>query len=377
MIRAHSISSPLLSLLLFSRMRFHSVSPDLYTFPLLLKACSLSPSFSSSFALSAHSLTIKLGFIHDIYVQNTLIRFYCSSGRARRALQVFDEMPHRDPISWSALISGLASTGWEPLALSAFRVMQIQSPPDEIIMLGVISSVTALGDLDLGIWIHSYILKRALRSTVALGTALVSMFAACGSIARAGRVFDEMPERNLRAWTAMIDAFAEHGRSSDAVRVFDEMTRSGLTPDHVTFIGVLTACSRGGLLNEGRRLFRSIKGMYGIEPILEHYGCMVDLMGRAGLVNEAHDFVLRMPIRPNLVIWRTLLGACVNFGYVEVAEQVKERIAEMDEHGHDGDYVLLSNVYGGIGRWAEKDYVRCTMRHAGIAKTPGCSLLGN
>lgn len=117
--------------------------------------------------------------------------------------------------------------------------------------------------------------------------------------------------------------------------------------------------------------------MYGIEPILEHYGCIVDLLGRAGLVIEAHEFVLRMPIRPNLVIWRTLLGACVNFGYVEVAEQVKERIVEMDEQGHDGDYVLLSNVYGGVGRWAEKDHVRCTMRHAGIAKTPGCSLLGN
>lgn len=255
--------------------------------------------------------------------------------------------------------------------------MQTESPPDEITMLGVVSSVAALGDLELGIWVHSYILKRALRLTVALGTALVSMFAACGSIARAARMFDEMPERNLRTWTAMIDAFAEHGRSSDAVRVFDEMTRLGITPDHVTFIGVLTACSRGGLLNEGRRLFGSIKRMYGIEPILEHYGCIVDLLGRAGLVIEAHEFVLRMPIRPNLVIWRTLLGACVNFGYVEVAEQVKERIVEMDEQGHDGDYVLLSNVYGGIGRWAEKDHVRCTMRHAGIAKTPGCSLLGN
>ncbi|KAJ0972268.1 hypothetical protein J5N97_020227 [Dioscorea zingiberensis] len=384
MIRAHTtvVSSPLLAILLFSRMRFHSVPPDLYTFPLLLKTCSLSTSSPSalSVGLSAHSLILKLGFARDVYVRNTLIRFYSAAGRARRALEVFDEMPHRDSISWSALISGLASTGWDNLALSAFRAMQIHAPddpPDEITMLGVISAIGGLGELDLAIWVHSYILRRGLHPTVALGTALVDMFSACGSIGRAAWVFDRMPERNLKTWTAMIGACAAHGRSSVAVQVFDEMTRSGLTPDHVTFIGVLTACSRGGLLNQGRRLFASIKGTFGMEPRMEHYGCIVDLLGRAGLITEAHDFIQTMPIRPNSVIWRTLLGACVNFSYVELAEQVKERIAWLDEQGHDGDYVLLSNAYGGIGRWDEKDHVRRMMQHVGITKTPGCSLIGH
>ncbi|CAL9094354.1 unnamed protein product [Musa textilis] len=384
LIRA-SAADPSDALAAFSLMRAAAVPPDLFTFPLLLKACSLLP-FSCADdprrhpGVAAHALAVKHGLSADLYVANTLVRLYSGFALLDAALQVFVEMPLRDAVSWSALISSLASNGHDETALDAFRLMQACSPdaaPDEVTMITVIMAVANLGAPDLAAWVDGYVARRGFVLTAKMGTALISMHSRCGSMDRAARVFDGMPqrERGVRAWTAMIVGYAAHGRSAEALGAFDRMVGdAGLRPDHVALIGVLTACSRGGLLEEGWRVFRSMERTPGMEPRMEHYGCMVDMMGRGGRVREAYDFVEGMPVRPNAVIWRTLLGACVSHGDVALAEQVKRRIAEM-EPGHDGDYVLLSNAYGWIGRWEEKDRVRCAMRVEGVAKRPGCSSL--
>ncbi|XP_031287069.1 pentatricopeptide repeat-containing protein At4g21065-like [Pistacia vera] len=370
-IRAHSHSSPLHALSFFTLMRRRFVSPDHYTFPFVLKAGS-----RLRVGFEIHSLIMKLGFHSDIYAMNGLISFYGGLKYVEFARQVFDEMTVKDLISWSSMISCLNNNGLWYEALCLFKQMQIVGnfKADEVTMLSVISAVSSLGALELGRWIDSFVRRSDLKLTVPLGTALIDMYSRCGSVDDFIRIFDEMPERNVLTWTALINGLAVHGRGREALRAFDEMKELGLQPDDITFRAVLVACSHGGLVVDGWRVFDSIKNEHNIEPMLEHYGCMVDLLGRAGLVNEAFEFVEKMPIRPNVVIWRTLLGACVNHKNVDLAEKVRERIYELDP-SHDGDYVLLSNAYGGIGKWVEKAVVRTSMREKRISKEPGYSYL--
>lgn len=352
-------------------MRQAGVSADGFTFPFVLKACA-----RFQVGQGIHSLVVRLGYDSDIYVQNSLISFYGSCGSVELALKMFQEMLHRDLVSWSSMIACFANNGSEFQALELFQQMQLSEDiiPDEVTMLSVISAISRLGALELGQWVYTFIRRSGLELSVAMGTALIDMYSRCGSVDESIRVFDEMRVRNLLTWTALITGLAVHGRSREALRVFHEMKKCGLRPDSVTITGVLVACSHGGLVEEGWRLFESIRNVYGMEPLLEHYGCMVDLLGRAGLVYKAYDFLERMPMKPNSVVWRTLLGACVNHNHLELAEKVKRRIVELDPY-HDGDYVLLSNAYGGVGRWVEKEGVRNLMREKRISKTPGYSLI--
>lgn len=291
-------------------------------------------------------------------------------------MKLFEEMLERDLVTWSTLTGSFVNNGLWREALELFQEMQLlgKVKPDEVMMLSVISAVSNLGALELGKWVEVYIFRNGFELTVSLGTALIDMFSRCGSVDHSIKVFDEMPERNIATWTALINGLAVHGQSRKALRVFNEMKKSGLRPDHMTFNAVLVACSHGGLIDEGLEIFKSMKLEYGIEPRLEQYGCMVDLLSRAGLIQEALNFVERMPIRPNVIVWRTLLGACVNYNRLDSAEKVKERINEVDPH-HDGDQVLLSNAYGVVGRWFEKAGVRNSMKEKRINKKPGCSLL--
>ncbi|CAL8148274.1 unnamed protein product [Prunus armeniaca] len=372
-IRAHATSHSSCShaLSFFTQMRRHGVPPDNFTFPFLLKACA-----RLQLGQDLHALILKLGFDSDIYVQNALLSFYGGCGSVEPALNMFHEMRERDLVSWSSMIACFANNGFAYEALSLFQQMQLAENvmPDEVTMLSVISPVSMLGEIELGEWVHQFIHRNGLELTVSLGTALIDMFSRCGSIDKSIRVFDEMPLRNVRTWTALISGLAVHGRSREALRVFYEMKESGLQPDHIAITGVLVASSHGGLVDDGWRVFKSIEDEYGLKPTLEHYGCMVDLLGRAGLLHEAYEFVEKMPVRPNPVVWRTLLGACVNHNHLALAERVKERVQELDPY-HDGDYVLLSNAYGGAGRWVEKEKVRTSMRAKRINKNPGYSLI--
>nr|KYP69508.1 Pentatricopeptide repeat-containing protein At4g21065 family [Cajanus cajan] len=369
-IRHVALHAPSLALVLFSHMHRTGVPFDHFTFPLILKTQTLNPH-------QIHSLILKLGFHSNIYVQNALINSYGSSRSLRVSLQLFDEMPHRDLVSWSSLISSFAKNGFPTEALTLFQQMQLRESailPDGVIMLSVISAVSCLGSLELAIWVHAFITKINLNLTVPLGSALIDMYSRCGDIDRSVKVFHEMPHRNVVTWTALINGLAVHGRGEEALEAFYKMMESGLKPDRVAFKGALVACSHGGLVEEGRQVFDSMSSVYRVEPELEHYGCVVDLLGRAGMVLEAFEFVEGMRVRPNSVIWRTLLGACVNHNHLELAERAKEMINELDPR-HDGDYVLLSNAYGGVGKWVEKEGVRNSMRENRIVKEPGISLV--
>jgi pentatricopeptide repeat protein len=257
-------------------------------------------------------------------------------------------MCQRDIVSWSTLISCVVNNNLPAEALSVFQQMQLDQPDivsslDGVIMLSVISAISSLGVLELGIWVHCFISRIRLSMTVPLGTALINMYSRCGSIDRSVKVFDEMRNRSVVTWTGLINGLAVHGRSREALKAFYDMKESGLMPDGTSFIAALVACSHGGLVEDGWRVFESMKNEFGIEPMLEHYGCMVDVLGRAGLLLEAFEFVEEMPLKPNSVIWRTLLGACVNHNHLLLAEKARERVNELDPH-HDGDYVLLSNA---------------------------------
>lgn len=355
------------------------VSPDHFTFPFVLKSCARLQLGRQGGVL--HSLVVKLGFDSDVFVQNGLINCYGCCGSVEFAMKVFEEMSERrDVVSWSSMIACLINNGFGYEALNLFQEMQLLGDdnvkPDEVTMLSVISAVSSLGELELGRWVDHFICKTSgLNLTVPLGTALIDMYSRCGSIRDSIRVFDEMPIRNVMTWTALINGLAVHGRGREALRVFYELKKSDVHhPDYITFTGVLVACSHSGLIDEGWQVFESIRKEYGMEPMLEHYGCMVDLLGRRGLLYDAYEFVQRMPIKPNSVIWRTLLGACASHNHVELAEKVKERVYELDPR-HDGDYILLSNAYGGVGRWAEKEVLRNSMRNKRISKKPGYSLI--
>ncbi|CAK8568038.1 unnamed protein product [Lathyrus sativus] len=362
--------SPTLALSLFSHMHRNSVPFDHFTFPLILK---------QHHPYHLHSLILKLGFHSNIFVQNALINAYGSCGSLHLAVKLFDEMCQRDLVSWSTLIACFVNNNLPAEAISIFQQMQLDHPDivssiDGVIMLSVLSAVSSLGVLELGVWVHSFISRIGLLITVPLGTALINMYSRCGSIDRSVKVFDEMPHRNVVTWTALINGLAVHGRSREALKVFDDMKESGLKPDRASFIGALVACSHGGLVEDGWRVFESMTNEFGIEPMLEHYGCMVDILGRAGLLVEAFEFVEKMPVKPNSVIWRTLLGACVNHNHLLLAEKARERVKELDPH-HDGDFVLLSNAYGGVGNWGGKAGLRNSMKQNRIVKEPGLSFI--
>ncbi|KDP37078.1 hypothetical protein JCGZ_06134 [Jatropha curcas] len=370
-IRSHASFSPSLVISLFSNMRRAGVSPDHYTFPFVLKACSRLQT-----GQDLHSLITKLGLDSNVYVQNALINLYGCHGLVDVAFKVFDEMRVRDLVSWSSMIASLANNGFAREGLGLFRRMKFDGnvKPDVGTMLSVISAISKLGSLKWCSWVDSYISRNNLDLTVPLGTALIDMYSRCGSVDDSIKVFDKMPERNVLTWSALINGLGVHGRSKEALRMFYEMKKTNLQPDHITFNGVLVACSHGGLVDDGWQVFKSIKNEYGIEPTIEHYGCMVDLLGRAGKLHEAFEFIERMPLKQNAIIWRTLLGACVNHKNLELAKEVKGKIYLL-ETDHDGDYVLLSNAYGEVGRFIEKANIRTSMHDKRISKKPGYSML--
>lgn len=361
-------------------MHRNSIRFDTYTFPFLLKACAHHPSrrVGLNIGITSHGLIVKSGLFSDsVHVGNGVLGLYGAFGFMNFAVKVFDEMPKRDVVSWASVIAGFGDngSGWD--AVFVFRMMQVcgDVEVDAVTMISVATAVASLGVPELALWVYSFLRRmgKKINTTVALGTAMVVMMSKCGYINIARKLFDDMPKRNLQTWTALIVGLAEHGRSREAVDVYEMMeTEGALLPDHVTFIGVLTACSHGGLVDDGMRLFRSIKEKYCMVPAMEHYGCVVDLLGRAGKVEEAFKFIENMHLKPSVVIWRTLLGGCVRHGMMGLAETVKKRIVEL-ESDHHGDYVLLSNVYGGSGRWSEKERVMLQMKDQGVVNRPGWS----
>ncbi|XVF07478.1 hypothetical protein REPUB_Repub06bG0142600 [Reevesia pubescens] len=380
------------------------ILPDNLSFPFLVRACSQLESIDMG--IQAHGQVIKHGFENNVYVQNSLVHMYSTCGdiKAANAIfqrmsclnvvswtlmiagynkvgdvqmarKLFDKMPEKNLVTWSIMISGYAKNSKFDEAVELFQVLQEEGfKANETVMVSVISSCAHLGAIELGEKAHEYIVRNNLSLNVILGTALVDMYARCGSIEKAIQVFEELPERDVLSWTALIAGLAMHGFAERALWFFSEMVKSGLKPRDITFTAVLSACSHGGLVGKGLELFESMKIDYGIEPRLEHYGCVVDLLGRAGKLAEAEKFVLEMPVKPNAPIWGALLGACRIHRNAEIAERVGNILIPLLPE-HSGYYVLLSNIYARTNRWENVESMRQMMKEKGVKKPPGYSLI--
>ncbi|XP_058114362.1 pentatricopeptide repeat-containing protein At1g08070, chloroplastic-like [Magnolia sinica] len=305
---------------------------------------------------------------------NSMIVGYTQSGDLESARRLFDEMPDKDVVSWSCMISAYVQSNRYRDALEVFREMQIDNrvQPNEVTMVSMLSVCARLAALDQGKWIHAYIDRKGMRLTDNLGAALIDMYAKCGSIETAIKLFWKLDRRNVSTWNALITGLAINGFAHESLEAFAEMQRLGMKPNDITFMGVLTACCHGGLVDEGRHQFGRMLKDYEIRPEMKHYGCIVDLLGRAGLLEEAEEMVKSMPMKPDVMILGALLGACRIHGDVGVADRVRRDFLELRSR-QAGCHVLLSNIYAAADRWADASEMRNIIRTNDIRKEPGSS----
>ncbi|XP_038878283.1 pentatricopeptide repeat-containing protein At5g56310 [Benincasa hispida] len=397
-------SSPLNAISLYTRIQIDGLRPDSYSIPFVLKAvvqlsavevgrqihtqtvssaldmdvnvvASLIRMYSScGFVSDARKLFDFAGF-KDVALWNAMVAGYVKVGQLKRARKVFDEMPQRNVISWTALIAGYVQTNRPDEAIELFRKMQLQEvEPDEIAMLAVLSACADLGALELGEWIHNYIEKHGLCRTVPLYNALIDMYAKSGNIRRALEVFENMKQKSVITWSTMIAALALHGLGGEAIDMFHSMEKAKVRPNEITFIAILSACSHVGMVDVGRYCFDRMQSMYKILPKIEHYGCMIDLLARAGYLQEAQKLLHDMPFEANAAIWGSLLAASNTHRDAGLAEQALRHLAKLEPE-NSGNYTLLSNTYAALGRWNESGMVRKVMRNAGVKKAPGGSFI--
>lgn len=305
---------------------------------------------------------------------NTMIDGYARVGDMKAAQALFAQMPTRDLISWTTMISCYAQNRQHEEALGLFKEMTINGvSPDEVTMSTIISACAHLGALDLGKEIHFVVMQKNFDLDVYIGSALIDMYAKCGKLDRSLLVFFKLHNKNLFCWNAVIEGLAMHGFAEEALAMFGRMEGENIKPNGITFISVLGACTHAGLVEEGRRRFLSMKNDYFITPEVEHYGCMVGLLSKAGLLEEALKLIRSMNLKPNSVIWGALLGGCKLHRSLEIGQVAVTELMLL-EPNNSGYYNLLVNMYAEVNRWDEVANVRTTMKQLGVEKTcPGSS----
>ncbi|KAK6161497.1 hypothetical protein DH2020_004878 [Rehmannia glutinosa] len=367
-----------------------NLKPNNYTYPSLFKAFGAHQWLKHGQTLHAHVLK----FLHtpyDNFVQASLLNFYARCGRVGIARYFFDQIKEPDLATWNSILSAYARNSSVSFAAdsshldgntsSSLEVLNLFShmqkslvEPSEVTLVALITACAELGALSQGIWAHVYIIRNELRFNHYIGTALITLYANSGSLRFAWQVFHQLPHKDKFCFNAMIRGLAIHGHGHEALDLFEIMKQEGFLPDDVTILAVMCACSHIGLVDEGRKYFESMSSIYGLEPKLEHYCCLVDLLGRAGLVKEAEERVLTIPMKPNAVLWRSLLGAARVHGNLEIGEVALRKLIELEPET-SGNYVLLSNMYACMDRWDDAKRVRQLMKDHGIDKIPGSSLV--
>lgn len=371
MIRALAANSAS-SLSLFLEMRRKGVSLDEYTLPCLLM------SFTSSDDLdcgrSVHAFSFAFGYESNLFVQTRLLSMYMDCGDPVNARRLFDEMPTKDVVTWTSLISGLTRQGCHEQAFAVFNKMRYDDSiikPNTATMVSAMSACSSLGSLNHTKNLHACFVKTGFEGHVFATNSLIDAYGKCGSVAYAHQVFDGMTDRDLHSWTAMIMGLALNGHGQDAIFLFSRMLRDGLLPDSTTFVAVLSGCSHAGLVDEGVAIFESMRRDFGIRQDLMHYGCMVDLFARAGLLYRAYEFISRMPMEPNLEILGALLSACSVHGDLELGELLSKRIDSSSRQCR-GASVILSNLYANCEQWKDVVLMRQGRKGEG-SKPPGQS----
>ncbi|CAJ1920798.1 unnamed protein product [Sphenostylis stenocarpa] len=418
----------------YIRMLRNNVMPTSYSFSSLIKACTLL--MDSAFGKALHGHIWKCGFDSHVFVQTTLVEFYSTLGDVSGSRRVFDVMPERDVFAWTTMISALVRDGdmnsagklfdempekniatWNAMIDGYAKLGDAESAeflfnqmpardiiawttmmkcylrnkkysdvvtlfhdmidkgmiPDEVTMTTVISACAHLGALDLGKEVHLYLMLHEFDLDVYIGSSLIDMYAKCGSIDRSLLVFYKLQNKNLFCWNSIIDGLATHGYAEEALRMFGEMERKRIRPNAVTFISILSACTHAGFVEEGRCWFMSMIQDYCITPQVEHYGCMVDLYSKAGLLEDALEMVQNMTVEPNSFIWGALLSGCKLHKNMEIAHIAVQNLLAL-EPSNSGHYSLLVNMYAEVNRWSEVARIRTAMKDLGVEKRcPGSS----
>jgi pentatricopeptide repeat protein len=314
--------------------------------------------------------------VGDIVAGNAIVDMYAKLSKIEAAQRMFDIMPVRDAVSWNTLITGYTQNGLANEAIETYGHMQKDEGLKAIqgTIVSVLPAYSHLGALQQGMRMHALSIKTGLSLDVYVGTCLVDLYAKCGKLADAMLFFESMPRRSTSTgpWNAIMAGLGVHGHGAKTLGLFSQMQQEGIKPDHVTFVSLLAACSHAGLVDQGRSFFDMMQIKYHIIPIAKHYACMVDMLGRAGQLDEAFDFIQSMPIKPDSAVWGALLGACRIHGNVEMAKVASQNLFELDPE-NVGYYVLMSNMYAKIGKWDGVHEVRSLVRRQNLQKIPGWS----
>ncbi|OVA09012.1 Pentatricopeptide repeat [Macleaya cordata] len=313
----------------------------------------------------------------DLMAFNTILIGYFNNENFEEGEKFFDEMTEKNVFSWNGLIGGYARKGRFSEVLGAFKRMLKESsdiPPNDATLVSVLTACSRLGALALGKWVHVYAVDNGYKQNIYVGNGLIDMYSKCGNIENAIEVFNCMNSKDLITWNSIIGGLAMHGRGNDALIIFDQMRNANKKPDGITFVGVLCACTHMGLTEKGFSYFNLMTEDYSIVPEIEHFGCMADLLARAGFLNEAVDYIRKMPIQADAVIWSALLGACRTYRNIQLAEIALEKLIEL-EPKNPANYIMLSNIYKDMGRWEDVARLKVAMKETGVRKPTGCSLI--
>ncbi|XP_057487293.1 pentatricopeptide repeat-containing protein At1g03540-like [Actinidia eriantha] len=351
----------------YSMQRIYGLSPDEFTFGTVLTACGNLGWLRQG--KEVHAKVIMAGIFGNVVVESSLVDMYGKCRLVDESQRVFDRMTLRNSVSCCALLGGYCQRGDFDTVIELFREL------DEVNLYSfgtVLRACAGLAAVRQGKEVHCQYLRRGGWSDVIVESALVDLYAKCGCIDFAYRIFVQMPVRNLITWNSMICGFAQNGRAGEALRMFDEMVKEGINPDYISFIGVLFACSHTGLVDQGRGHFTSMTEQYRIKAGIEHYNCMVDLLGRSGQIEEAEYLINSAEFKDDSSLWAALLGACSTSTNSVVAERIAKKMMELEPDYHLS-YVLLANVYRAVGRWSDALKIWRLMQGRGVKKMPGKS----
>ncbi|XP_021768292.1 pentatricopeptide repeat-containing protein At1g31920-like [Chenopodium quinoa] len=371
MIRGHSKHSDFESALkLFDEMLERGNSPDNFTYPFVLKACA--GVGLMKFGRNIHGQVYKFGFSDDLFVQNSLINMYGKYGNIVDSCAVFKEMEQKSVATWSALVAAHANLGmwWECLEIFGDMMEMGSWRAEESTLVSVISACTNLGALDLGTSIHGYLMRNLSGLNVIVDTSLIDMYIKCGSIEKGLGLFNKMKAKNRLSYSVVISGLGMHGHGHKALLQFSEMVE----PDDVVYLGVLSACRHAGLVEEGLELFEKMRHEHKIQPTIQHYGCILDLLGRAAMFDEAFDLIEKMSMSPNEVVWRSLLSAARIHCNLEVGDKVARNLMQLGSD-NAGDYVMMSNMYARAQKWTDAASVRSMVSNRGLDQAAGLSLV--
>ncbi|KAL7215794.1 hypothetical protein ACSBR1_027859 [Camellia fascicularis] len=356
---------------LFSQMHGLGFMLDEFTLGSVLRGCAGLKDLNAG--MQVHGYVVKSGFEFNLVVGSSLAHMYMKSGSLGEGERVIEAMPIRNVVACNTLIAGRAQNGLSEGALDQYNMMKMAGfRPDKITFVSVISSCSELATLGQGQQIHAEAIKTGASTVVGVISSLISMYSRCGCLDESVKAFLEREEADVVLWSSMIAAYGFHGNGEEAIELFNRMDQVGLDANDITFLSLLYACSHCGLKDKGLQFFNLMIEKYGLEPRLEHYTCVVDLLGRSGCLEEAEGFIRTMPVKKDAIIWKTLLSACKIHKNTDIAKRVAEEVLRLDPQD-SALYVLLSNIQASAKRWQDVSEVRKVMRDRRVKKEPGIS----